>query len=45
LIANVPSGIGIRTGFYFTNRDRFYAAAVPAKGSEPAQVWTHEAED
>jgi hypothetical protein len=44
LIANVPSGIGIRTGFYFTNRDRFYAA-VPAKGSEPAQVWTHEAED
>ncbi len=27
LIANVPSGIGIRTGFYFTNRDRFYAAA------------------
>jgi DNA-binding beta-propeller fold protein YncE len=44
LIANVPSGIGIRTGFYFTNRDRFYVA-VPAKGSEPAQVWTYEAED
>jgi DNA-binding beta-propeller fold protein YncE len=44
LIANVPSGIGIRTGFYFTNRDRFYVA-VPAKGSEPAQVWTYELED
>jgi DNA-binding beta-propeller fold protein YncE len=44
LLANVPSGIGIRTGFYFTNRDRFYVA-VPAKGSEPAQVWTYEAED
>jgi hypothetical protein len=44
LLANVPSGIGIRTGFYFRNRDRFYVA-VPAKGSEPAQVWTYEAED
>jgi DNA-binding beta-propeller fold protein YncE len=44
LIANVPSGIGIRTGYYFTRRDRFYVA-VPAKGSEPAQVWTYEAED
>ncbi len=44
LIANVPSGIGIRTGFYFTRRDRFYVG-VPAKGSEPAQVWTYEAED
>jgi hypothetical protein len=44
LIANVPSGIGIRTGYFFTRRDRFYVA-VPAKGSEPAQVWTYEAED
>jgi DNA-binding beta-propeller fold protein YncE len=44
LLANVPSGIGIRTGYYFTRRDRFYVA-VPAKGSEPAQVWTYEAED
>jgi DNA-binding beta-propeller fold protein YncE len=44
LIANVPSGIGIRTGFFFTRRDRFYVG-VPAKGSEPAQVWTYEAED
>jgi DNA-binding beta-propeller fold protein YncE len=44
LIANVPSGIGIRSGYYFTKRDRFYVG-VPAKGSEPAQVWTYEAED
>ena len=44
LVANVPSGIGIRTGFFFTRRDRFYVG-VPAKGSEPAQVWTYEAED
>jgi DNA-binding beta-propeller fold protein YncE len=44
LLANVPSGIGIRTGYYFTRRDRFYVG-VPAKGSEPAQVWTYEAED
>jgi DNA-binding beta-propeller fold protein YncE len=44
LVANVPSGIGIRTGYFFTRRDRFYVA-VPAKGSEPAQVWTYEAED
>src|SRR6266404_5015679 len=44
LIAIVPSGIGIRTGYFFTKRDRFYVA-VPAKGSEPAQVWTYEAED
>ena len=44
LVANVPSGIGIRTGYYFARRDRFYVG-VPAKGSEPAQVWTYEAED
>jgi hypothetical protein len=44
LIADVPSGIGIRTGYFFTRRDRFYVG-VPAKGSEPAQVWTYEAED
>lgn len=44
LIANVASGIGIRTGYFFTKRDRFYVG-VPAKGNEPAQVWTYEAED
>lgn len=44
LLANVPSGIGVRTGYFFTKRDRFYVG-VPAKGNEPAQVWTYEAED
>jgi len=44
LLGNVPTGIGIRTGFYFAKRDRFYVG-VPAKGNEPAQVWTYEAED
>jgi hypothetical protein len=44
LIANVPSSVGIRTGYFYTPRDRFYVG-VPAKGSEPAQVWTYEAED
>jgi DNA-binding beta-propeller fold protein YncE len=44
LLANVPSSIGIRTGYFFTKRDRFYVG-VPAKGNDPAQVWTYEAED
>lgn len=44
LVANVPSGIGIRTGFFYSKRDRLYVG-VPAKGNEPAQVWTYEAED
>jgi D-arabinose 1-dehydrogenase-like Zn-dependent alcohol dehydrogenase len=44
LVANVPSAVGIRAGFFFAKRDRFYVA-VPAKGNEPAQVWTVEAED
>ena len=44
LVANVPSGIGIRTGYFFAKRDRLYVG-VPAKGNEPAQVWTYEAED
>jgi DNA-binding beta-propeller fold protein YncE len=44
LVANVPTSIGIRTGYFFTKRDRFYVG-VPAKGTEPAQVWTYEAED
>jgi len=44
LLANVTSGIGVRTGYFFAKRDRFYVG-VPAKGNEPAQVWTYEAED
>jgi DNA-binding beta-propeller fold protein YncE len=44
LIENVPSAIGVRTGYFFAQRDRFYVG-VPAKGNEPAQVWTYEVED
>ena len=44
LVANVSSAIGIRTGYLFAKRDRFYVG-VPAKASDPAQVWTYEAED
>jgi DNA-binding beta-propeller fold protein YncE len=44
LVAAVPSAVGIRTGFFYSKRDRLYVG-VPAKGSEPAQVWTFEAED
>ena len=44
LVANVPSSVGIRTGYFFTKRDRLYVG-VPAKGNEPAQIWTYEAED
>lgn len=44
LVANVPSAIGVRTGYFFSKRDRLYAG-VPAKGNEPAQIWTYEAED
>jgi DNA-binding beta-propeller fold protein YncE len=44
LIANVPSSIGVRTGYFFAKRDRFYVG-VPAKGNDPAQIWTFEVED
>jgi DNA-binding beta-propeller fold protein YncE len=44
LIEEVPSAIGVRTGYFFSKRDRFYVG-LPAKGSEPAQIWTYEAED
>jgi DNA-binding beta-propeller fold protein YncE len=44
LLENVPSSIGVRTGYFFTKRDRFYVG-MPAKGSEPAQIWTYGAED
>jgi DNA-binding beta-propeller fold protein YncE len=44
LIANVPTTVGVRTGYWYAKRDRFYVG-VPAKGNEPAQVWTLEAED
>jgi len=44
LVSAVPTAVGIRTGFFYAKRDRLYVG-VPAKGSEPAQVWTFEAED
>jgi DNA-binding beta-propeller fold protein YncE len=44
LLANIPSSIGIRTGYFYAKRDRFYVG-VPAKGNDPAQIWTYEAED
>jgi DNA-binding beta-propeller fold protein YncE len=44
LVQNVPSAVGVRTGFWFAKRDRLYVG-VPAKGNEPAQIWTYEAED
>lgn len=44
LIEKVPTTVGARTGYFFGSRDRLYLG-VPAKGSEPAQVWTFEAED
>ncbi len=44
LVSAVPTAIGIRTGFFYAKRDRLYTG-VPAKGSDPAQVWTFEAED
>jgi hypothetical protein len=43
LLASVPTSVGIRTGYFFTKRDRFYVG-VPAKGNEPAQIWTYEGE-
>jgi DNA-binding beta-propeller fold protein YncE len=44
LLASVPTSVGIRTGYFFTKRDRFYVG-VPAKGNEPAEIWTFEGED
>jgi len=44
LVANVPTTVGVRTGYFYSKRDRLYVG-VPAKGNEPAQVWTFEAED
>ena len=43
-VGNVPSTIGAKTGYFFGQRDRLYVG-IPAKGNEPASVWTYEAED
>ena len=44
VLSEVPSAIGAKTGFFYEQRDRMYVG-VPARGNEPAQVWTYEAED
>ena len=44
VIENVPTAIGVRTGTFYIKRDKLIVG-VPAKGNEPAQMWTFEAED
>lgn len=44
LLENVPSAIGVKTGYFYERRDRLYVG-LPAKGNDPAQVWTYEAQD
>ena len=44
VVSNIPSTIGAKTGVFYEKRDRMYVG-VPAKGNDPAQVWTYEAED
>ena len=38
LLERVPTTIGARTAFFFTTRDQLYLG-VPAKGTEPSQIW------
>ena len=44
LIANVPSIVGGRTGYWYPQHDRLYVA-VQAHGNEPAQLLGYEAQD
>ena len=46
LLANIPSSIGARTGFYFTTHDtdRLYVA-VPARAGHGAELWVYEVQD
>jgi hypothetical protein len=44
LLPDVPSTIGAKTGFRYEQRDRMYVG-VPARGNDPGQVCTYEAED
>lgn len=44
LIANVPSKIGARTGYWNPQMDRLYVG-VQAEGSKPAEILGYEAED
>ena len=38
LIEKVPTTIGARTAYFFAARDQLYVG-IPAKGSEPSQIW------
>jgi len=38
LIEKVPTTIGARTAYFFVSRDQLYLG-IPAKGSEPSQIW------
>lgn len=46
LIANIPSSIGARTGYYYatTDWDRIYVA-VPAHAGQGAELWVYETQD
>lgn len=44
LIANVPTKVGARTGYFDVRMDRLYVG-VQAEGDEPAEVMGFEAED
>lgn len=44
LLANVPSIVGARTGYWYPQHDRLYVA-VQAQGNQPAQLFGYEAED
>jgi hypothetical protein len=43
-ITNVPTDVGVRSGYFFVSQDRFYAG-IPAGGVQPAQIWTFSALD
>jgi len=46
LIANIPSSIGARTGYYYSTPDwdRIYVA-VPAHAGQGAELWVYETQD
>jgi hypothetical protein len=44
LIANVPTKVGARTGYWNAGHDRLYIG-VQAEGDDPAQILGFEAED
>jgi DNA-binding beta-propeller fold protein YncE len=44
LIERVPTTIGARTAFFFTSRDQLYLG-VPAKGTEPSEIWAFGPQD